>query len=188
MDIAFEAVLPAVQSGACDIAMAGLNPTADRKQSVEMSDFYNGGGQCLLVLTENLEKYSTAESLAGEVMATQKGTLQQTLMEEQFPDSEPKLLPKFPQCIEELKNGNCAAVLIDATSAANYVKIYPGISVSPVEVTIDESEAGYSAALMKGNTDLLEWLNSEIAKFQESGELAQWFEDAQAKAEELGVE
>lgn len=86
-NIAFDSVVAEVQAGNADMAIAGLTPNADRKKSVDMSDMYYAGGQCMLVLEENLDKYATKESLAGAVMATQKAALQETLMAEQFPDA-----------------------------------------------------------------------------------------------------
>ena len=121
-NIAFDSVVAEVQAGNADMAIAGLTPNADRKKSVDMSDMYYAGGQCMLVLEENLDKYATKESLAGAVMATQKAALQETLMAEQFPDAEPLLLPDFPQCIANLKNGECAAVMIDEISAEQYMQ------------------------------------------------------------------
>ena len=128
-NIAFDSVVAEVQAGNADMAIAGLTPNADRKKSVDMSDMYYAGGQCMLVLEENLDKYATKESLAGAVMATQKAALQETLMAEQFPDAEPLLLPDFPQCIANLKNGECAAVMIDEISAEQYMQTVEGLAI-----------------------------------------------------------
>lgn len=51
-NIAFDSVVAEVQAGNADMAIAGLTPNADRKKSVDMSDMYYAGGQCMLVLEE----------------------------------------------------------------------------------------------------------------------------------------
>lgn len=175
-NIAFDSVVAEVQAGNADMAIAGLTPNADRKKSVDMSDMYYAGGQCMLVLEENLDKYATKESLAGAVMATQKAALQETLMAEQFPDAEPLLLPDFPQCIANLKNGECAAVMIDEISAEQYMQTVEGLAIGKVPVEIDPEEGGNAVAVMKGNTDLLDWVNERIAAYEAEGLLEQWFQ------------
>ena len=187
-NIAFDSVVAEVQAGNADMAIAGLTPNADRKKSVDMSDMYYAGGQCILVLEENLDKYATKESLAGAVMATQKAALQETLMAEQFPDAEPLLLPDFPQCIANLKNGECAAVMIDEISAEQYMQTVEGLAIGKVPVEIDPEEGGNAVAVMKGNTDLLDWVNERIAAYEAEGLLEQWFQEAQEKAASMGIE
>ena len=175
-----------IQNIAFDSVVAEVQ--ADRKKSVDMSDMYYAGGQCMLVLEENLDKYATKESLAGAVMATQKAALQETLMAEQFPDAEPLLLPDFPQCIANLKNGECAAVMIDEISAEQYMKTVEGLAIGKVPVEIDPEEGGNAVAVMKGNTDLLDWVNERIAAYEAEGLLEQWFQEAQEKAASMGIE
>ena len=188
MDIEFSAVIPAIQSGAADMALAGLSPTAERKKSVEMSDVYNGGSQCMIVRAADIDLYTSAETLKGKTIACQKGALQQTLGEAQYPDSELKLLPKVPQCVQELKAGNCVAVLMDDVSAKQYVKNNPDLAIGKSPVTIDPTEVGSAVGIMLGNTDLLDFVNAEVKKYTDSGELAKWFEEASAQAEALGIE
>ena len=178
-NIAFDSVVAEVQAGNADMAIAGLTPNADRKKSVDMSDMYYAGGQCMLVLEENL---------AGAVMATQKAALQETLMAEQFPDAEPLLLPDFPQCIANLKNGECAAVMIDEISAEQYMQTVEGLAIGKVPVAIDPEEGGNAVAVMKSNTDLLDWVNERIAAYEAEGLLEQWFQEAQEKAASMGIE
>ena len=186
-NIDFNSVVTEVQAGNADMAIAGLSPTPERKESVEMSDLYYGGGQCMVVLEENLDKYATKESLAGQTLATQKGAIQQTLMAEQFPDSEALLLPKFPQCIAELKTGACAAVLIDEVSAKQYMETTEGLAIGKVPVETDPAANGNAIAVMKGNTDLLEFINEKIAAYTEDGSIQTWFDEAQEKASSMGV-
>ncbi|MEG2924373.1 MAG: transporter substrate-binding domain-containing protein [Oscillospiraceae bacterium] len=188
-DMAFDSVIPSVQSGACDIGMAGLTPTAKRKESVDMTDFYNHGGQAMLVLTKDLDTYASADTLKGKKIAAQKASLQQTIGEEQFKDSTLSLLPKVPQCVEELKMGNVDAVLVDDVTAKQYADMSGGvISVSDVEVKVDESELGSAAAVMKGNTDLNDYLNGLIKKLWESGDLDKWYISAKDTASKLGLD
>lgn len=186
-NIAFDMVVAEVQAGNADMAIAGLTPNNERKQSVDMSDMYYEGGQCVLVLEENLEKYSTPESLVGENVATQKAAVQETLMAEQFPEAVPLLLPDFPQCIASLQVGDCAAVMIDTISAEQFMETVDGLAISDIPVEIDPEEGGNSVAVMKGNTDLLDWVNERIAEYKAEGLLDEWFEQAQAQAAEMGL-
>ncbi len=187
-NIAFDSVVAEVQAGNADMAIAGLTPNNDRKKSVDMSDMYYEGGQCMLVRAEDVEKYTTKESLSGVVMATQKAALQETLMAEQFPDAEPLLLPDFPQCVANLVNGDCEAVLIDEISAEQYMKTVEGIAIGQVPVEIDPEEGGNAVAVMKGNTDLLDWVNERIAEYKAEGLLEQWFKEAEKQASDMGIE
>ena len=187
-NIAFDSVVAEVQAGNADMAIAGLTPNADRKKSVDMSDMYYAGGQCMLVLAENLDKYATKESLAGAVMATQKAALQETLLAEQFPDAQALLLPDFPQCVANLKNGECAAVMIDEISAEQYMQTVDGLAIGKVPVEINPEEGGNSVAVMKGNTELVDWVNERIAAYEAEGLLEKWFQEAQEKASAMGIE
>ena len=54
-DMAFESVCTAVQNGTCDIAMAGLTITDDRKELVNFTDSYYNASQQIIVLSDNTE-------------------------------------------------------------------------------------------------------------------------------------
>lgn len=187
-NIAFTSVVPEVQAGNADMAIAGLTPNSERKKSVDMSDMYYEGGQCVLILAENADKYTTKESLDGQVVATQSGALQETIQKEQFSNTEALLLPDFPQCVANLKTGECAAVLIDTISAEQYMQTVDGLAISEIPVEIDPEEGGNAVAVMKGNTDLLEWVNERIAEYKAEGLIDQWFAEAQEQAESMGIE
>ena len=79
-------------------------------------------------------------------------------------------------------------MLIDDTSAEQYMKTNEGLAIGQVPVETDPSVNGNSVAVMKGNTDLLDWVNERIAEYQEQGLIQQWFDEAVALADEMGVE
>ena len=188
-DMAFDSVVPSVQAGAADIGMAGLTPKPDRLANVDMTDFYNHGGQSMLVQTKDLDTYATPESLKGKKMAAQKASLQQEIGEQQFADCELTLFPKVPQCVEELKMGNVDAVLVDDVTAKQYAAMSDGkLSVGKVPVVVDATQLGSSAAVMKGNTDLNTYLNNFIKAKWDSGELDKWYLDAKETASKLGLD
>ncbi len=187
-NIDFSSVITEVQAGNADIALAGLSPTEKRKESVDMTDLYYGGGEMvILVLEENVDKFATKESFNSAVIATQKGTIQQTLIEEQFADSTSLLLPKFPQCIQELKTGGADAVMVDGDTGKNYMKTTPGLAIAKVPVETDPVENGNAAAVMKGNEDFQKWVNERIAEYIEGGKIQEWYDAAVEEASAAGV-
>lgn len=186
-NIAFDSVVPEVQAGNADMAIAGLTPDAEKKKSVDMSDIYYAGGHCMLVLEENADVYVDAQSLKGQVIATQKAAVQEKMIAEQYPDSEALLLPDFPQCVANLKTGACAAVMLDTTSAEQYMKNIEGLAISKAPVASDEGEEGNAVAVMKGNEELLAWVNEKIAEYKEAGLISEWFEQAKEQAGKMGI-
>lgn len=186
-NIAFDSVVPEVQAGNADMAIAGLTPDAEKKKSVDMSDTYYAGGHCILVLAENADVYTDAESLKGKLIATQKAAVQEKMIAEQYPESEALLLPDFPQCIANLKTGACAAVMLDTTSAEQFMKNIEGLAISKAPVASNEGEEGNAVAVMKGNTELLDWVNGKIAEYKEAGLIGQWFAEAKEQADKMGI-
>ncbi len=186
-NIAFDSVVPEVQAGNADMAIAGLTPDAEKKKSVDMSDIYYAGGHCMLVLEENADVYVDAQSLKGQVIATQKAAVQEKMIAEQYPDSEALLLPDFPQCVANLKTGACAAVMLDTTSAEQYMKNIEGLAISKAPVASDEGEEGNAVAVMKGNEELLAWVNEKISEYKEAGLISEWFEQAKEQAGKMGI-
>lgn len=54
-DMEFKSVVTSVQTGKCDIAMAGLTITEERKEQVDFSDSYYSANQVLVVKASNTE-------------------------------------------------------------------------------------------------------------------------------------
>ena len=63
-DIAFDSIIPAVQSGKADFGAAGMTVTEDRKQSVDFSESYATATQVIIVKEDNAE-IATPDDLEG---------------------------------------------------------------------------------------------------------------------------
>lgn len=188
MDVDFTAVIPAVQSGAADIGMAGLVKTPERTQAVDFTNLYHLSGQCLMVLKENEAKYTDIASFAGTTIGAQKGTLQETIALEQFAESEAKILPKVPNLVQEVKVGNIDALVIARAPAQAYINANDDLVLVDPGIVIDPETNGQMAVVAKGNDDLATYVNQVIAELEASGELDQWFEEAQSLSDTMTAE
>lgn len=186
-DIAFDSVVPSVQSGIADMGMAGLTPDAKRKESVDFTDFYFQGGQNLVVKADKAKEYNTKEALDKKIIGAQKGSTQQKIAESQFTNASSQLLTEIPMLILELKNGNLDGVLLDKVTAEQYVKLNSDLDIAQVEIEVDAEENGSSIAVMKGNTSLIESLNEFIKMKTDDGTISQWYVKYDEIASKLGV-
>ena len=59
--------------------------------------------------------------------------------------------------------------MIDEISAEQYMQTVEGLAIGKVPVEIDPEEGGNAVAVMKGNTDLLDWVNERIAAYEAEG-------------------
>ncbi|MER2173444.1 MAG: transporter substrate-binding domain-containing protein, partial [Carnobacterium sp.] len=87
-DIGFDSLLPALESEKVDMVISGMSPTEERRQSVDFSDVYYTGGQNIVVRETDKEIYTNTDDLTGLKVGVQTGSLQETLAQEQMPDSE----------------------------------------------------------------------------------------------------
>ena len=188
MDIEFSAVVPNVQSGAADLAMAGLNITPERLEAVDMTDVYYEGGQSIIVLASNMDKYKVKADLTGLAVGVQKASLQEQIATEQFPDAEKQSLSKIPELVNALKTGNVQAVILDKSIALQTIENNPDLAVSAIVVETDSP--GLGCAVMKGNEDLKVEVSKIINKLKEEGKLATWYQEAKdlAAAENIAVD
>ncbi|MBQ8518063.1 MAG: transporter substrate-binding domain-containing protein [Agathobacter sp.] len=136
-DMDFEAVCTAVQQGKCDIAMAGLTITDDRKELVNFSDSYYNASQQIIVLSDNTEFDACKTAADVEKILNSKdtsckiGVQKGTTGNWYVAGDEDWGFAGFPvTCVEmangslavqDLLNGNIDYVIIDSAPAAKIV-------------------------------------------------------------------
>lgn len=165
----FGGIIPALQAGQLDVAIAGMSITDERKKVVDFSDPYFDAGLSLVVAKDNTD-IESLEDLEGKTVAVKSGTTGSKFAMDneaeygytvaQFEDS--------PSMFQEVSNGNADVLLED----------YPVIAYAIAESGLDLKTVGerltgdqYGIAVLKGeNADLLEKINTGLQELRDSGE------------------
>ena len=188
VDMAFDGIIPAVQSGQVDIGLAAFTNTPERAEVIDFSSIYEESLQYLVVLAGNEDVYTTPESLAGLKVGAQRGTIQSQLIMKAMPDSELFELAKYPELSIEVQNGNIAGLVVDAAVGDSIIASSDGKLVK-ANYVFDYKEAtfGKSAVVKKGNPDFLAEVNKVIERVVTDGSYIQAYNDAVALQKELGL-
>ena len=163
-DVAFDSIIPEVQSGKADFGAAGMTVTEDRKQSVDFSDTYATATQVIIV-TEDSEIAAPAD-LEGKTIGVQLGTTGDIYACD-IADATVEQYNKGFEAVQALTQGKIDAVIIDGEPAKVFVEQNEGLKILDEAFTTEE----YAICVKKGNTELLEGINAAIANLKESGEL-----------------
>lgn len=180
VDMKFEGLLPALMGGKIDMVVAGMNPTDERKKSVDFSMIYYEAGQTMLVKAENKDSLNSIEAFKGKAVGVQKATLQETIAAEKFADSTVKAIGKIPDLIMELKTGKIDGIIIADAVAKSYAASNADIAINGVDLG---SEGGCSIALPKGETSFTEAVDASLKNMLDSGKIDQWITDANLMVE-----
>ena len=165
VDMAFDGIIPAVQSGQVDLGIAAFTNTPERAEEIDFSDLYETSAQLLIVKAGNADTYSTKESLVGLKVGAQKGTIQSQLIQSALPESELFELEKYPALALEVQNGNIAGLVVDqAVGEALVASSNGALEVSNFTFTAEEASFGKSVVIAKGNEDLVAVVNEVINK------------------------
>lgn len=165
----FSGIIPALQAGQLDVAIAGMSITEERKEIVDFSDPYFDAGLSLVVREDN-DDITSLDDLDGATVAVKSGTTGAQFARDnqdeygyeitQFEDS--------PSMFQEVSNGNADVLLED------YPVIAYAIAESGLELkTVGERLTGdqYGIAVLQGeNQDLLEAINAGLQELRDSGE------------------
>ncbi|MGN1230339.1 MAG: ABC transporter substrate-binding protein [Anaerotignum sp.] len=178
-DMAFDSVLPSVQSGLDDIAFAALTPTAERKESYDFTQSYFSNGQMSLVRAEDAEKFKDESAMvAGVTLGAQKGSYQQTVAETLYPDCAGRYLETMPNIVMDLKAGNIDIAIMDFDNAYAYANQNADLVTAFKVPMLEGDEDSNCAAAMKGNEDLVNYINELIQKYIDDGSMQKWYEEA----------
>lgn len=167
-DMAFDSLIPALQSNTVDIVFAGMTVSEERKQSVDFTDSYATGVQVIIV-PEN-SNIAQPEDLEGKKIGVQSGTTGDIYCSDTpenggFGEDAVSRFDNGALAIAALVNGQVDCVVIDNEPAKNYVAANSGLKILETAFANED----YAAAINKGNTELLDKVNGALETLKTDG-------------------
>ena len=166
-EMAFDSLIPSLQAGTIDIA-GSMTPTDERKLVIDFSELYYESTNTFIVLKENAAAFGTKESFSGKTIGAQMGTVQNSLVVEEFTDSKNLILPKVSTLIQELKTGNIDAICVEAPVADCYVSAMPD-QLAIAEFSVPDAGGGVAITMAKGAEDLAAVVNEVLLEAMADG-------------------
>lgn len=176
----FAQLVVGMNSGRYDLVMSAMTDTKERQKGV--SDDAEGGadfvnyfqaGSAILVQKGNPKKIESVEDLCGLSVAAQRGTANETVMEEQSKKCDDKIKPfvadKDTDTITQLQTKRSDAVITDYPVAV-YNEQTAGDG-NLFEVTGDQIDAApYGIAIKKSNDQLRDAIQKALQAIIDNGE------------------
>ena len=171
-DIAFDSIIPGVQTGKYDIGLAGMTVTDERLEQVNFTDSYATGIQVVIVGPNS--SITSVDDLfaegASHVVGTQTGTTGFIYATSDIQDAglgEVKSFAKTTDAVEALKNGQVDCVILDNQPAQALVAANAdaGLSILDTEYAVED----YAAAVSKDNAALTEAINGALKELIADG-------------------
>ena len=165
-DIAFDSIIPEIQSGKADMGMAGMTVDEERLKNVDFTETYATASQRIIVKEDS--EIAGPDDLKGKYIGVQLGTTGDIYASDYEADGATvERYNKGFEAVQALAQGKIDAVVIDEEPAKVFVEETEGIKMLDEALTVEE----YAIAVKKGNTELLEKVNTALAELKDSGEL-----------------
>ncbi len=165
----WDSLVPAVLSGTVDCAIAGQSITSERLQMVDFtSPYYYASIICLVNAGSKYENAQGVHDLAGATCTSQLGTIWYDVCLPQIPDA--NILPaqeSAPAMLVALNSGRVDLVCTDMPTGQAALVAYPNMrlldfSGSDDDFQVSEEEINIGISVRKGNTELLDGINSVL--------------------------
>lgn len=155
-NIAFDGLLPALQSKKIDVIIAGMTATPERKKFVNFSDPYFVSSQMIIVNTddEKSKDITSYESLPNHSVGVVLGYTGDVAVSK-LENIDVHRFNGASEAIMSLITKKVQAVVIDSEPAKNYVKNNKGLKLISTDIAKEE----YSIAVSKENKKLAEDIN-----------------------------
>ncbi|MCL1848100.1 MAG: transporter substrate-binding domain-containing protein [Clostridiales bacterium] len=174
VNISFENIETAVQTGQVDVGLSCFSITEDRTATFDFSIPYFSGGQAIAVNPDS--GYTKIEDLHGKKITVGMGTSGMEAVEENIPDADIIGMDNYALAFMQLSVGGCDAAVADLP----VVKVY---AEKDGFLVLDEilSYEDNAILIKKGNADLTAALNKAIQTLTDNGKLGAlvdaWFLD-----------
>ena len=180
VNMEFDSLIPALQSDQGDIICAGMNKLAgDRAQKVDFGDTYFESDLMLLVPIDSdltgIDSVKSDMKLASQIGTTGGDKVQE--MQEAGQIAEGIVLNQWTDCYLQMQNGEVQGVIVDKPVGEAYLNSHSDTAKFVGESFGDHEE--FAFAVQKGNTELLEKLNTGLANIKANGKYQElvdkWF-------------
>lgn len=165
-DMAFESLIPALQSDTIDIVLAGMTVDPERAESVNFTESYATGVQVIIVPEGS--DIASPDDLEGKNIGVQTGTTGDLYCTDSYGQEFVKQFDNGPLAVAALLNGQVDCVVIDNEPAKNYVAANEGLKILDTAYANED----YAAAIAKDNTELFDKVNTAIKELKEDGTIA----------------
>jgi len=170
----FSGIIPALQTGQVDVALAGITIKPERAEVIDFSDgYYDSGFRLMVPADSNVESW---DDLAGKTLAVKTGTSASDWAEENLPDTELRKFPNIDNAYLELRTGRVDAAMHDTPNVLYYIA---SAGNGQVKAVGDQMMAHqYGIGFPKGS-DLVGQVNEALSNMRADGRYdaiyAKWF-------------
>ena len=175
LNMGFDALIPAINAGNIDLAIAGMSITPDRQKAVDMSDPYYVSGLVVVVGKDNAAVKSVND-LGNKGIAVQIGTTGAERAAK-VPGAKVKNFNTNAEVFLELKNKGVDAVIIDKPVAEYFLATGGGKDFA--KIVGDTMGAESYGISLKKNSPLTKEINKALLDLKKNGEYdklyAKWF-------------
>lgn len=170
----WDSLVPAVQSGKVDCVIAGQSITKERQEMVDFTSPYYYASIITLVKGDgDYADAASVEDLKGVTCTSQQNTIWYDSCLPQIPDA--NILPaqeSAPAMLVALESGKCDAVVTDMPTGKAACIAYPDLKLldftgTDGEFQVSDEDINIGISVKKGNTELLDQLNSVLDKMTE---------------------
>lgn len=163
VDMDFNSIITAVQSGKVDVGIAGMTVDPERLENVDFTDSYATGVQVVIV-TEDSE-IASVDDLEGKLIGTQEGTTGWSYCSEDYGDDMVIPYTNGATAVQALLDGKVDCVVIDQQPALSFVEANEGLKILETEYAVED----YAIAVSKDNTALRDAINTALNELIEDG-------------------
>lgn len=170
----FDFLLEDLESGKVDFVLAAMTPSEERKKRVLFSDVYYYAEQVALIHKDNIENYTTVDSLnvATNRIGAQLGSVQQDLVTELFTIAQTRYIKQIPTLVMNLEDKQIAALIVERPIAEGYANNIDNLVIANLELP-QEEDNGFAVAINKNNSELVTTVNKVLKDLIESGKMDQ---------------
>lgn len=171
-EMAYDALLGALQTGKIDMIISGMSPTPERAKEVNFSKAYLHVKQQVLVRADDKNKYKNVTDFSNVSVAAQKSTTQADLATQALPGAKPVLLTKFTDAILQLQSGKVGAIVVESPVGEAYVQHDKHLALIPMNFPNDIGTT--VIAMPKGADALTGQVNDVIDRVSHDGSFKKW--------------
>lgn len=185
----FDGIIPGLQTGTFEIAIAGIGITEERAEIIDYTSPYYMSGLRIATHVDD-DEIQGVEDLEGRTIATRLGSTSAAYIDEHIEGATGNTYEQLDQAYLSVEGGGSDAILYDAPNVEYYVAT-AGEGTLQVVGDLFEAE-NYGIAVTQGHPELVEAMNEAIAEIIDDGTYSEiyeeWFGEEPAWLEELAAQ